>query len=153
MVEEDEYRSTYHAINQQRCIFEKTILTHKCGCSRSTRFFLADREGIRCNSLAARLDCSELLTKLRQKAVFALSLHNLEGDLPYTKEIRIQTGGMLGLQRILNDAAEDTDSIADIYPIILQSKQTYQTLDDLPFQEIVQSIHRFKGRQKNRRNN
>ena len=70
MVEENEYRSAYHAVNRRRCAFEKAVLSHRCGCVCSTRFYLADREGVSCDSQEFHRRCTRFLTLLREKARF-----------------------------------------------------------------------------------
>ena len=148
MVEEDEYRTTYHTLNDRRCVFEKTILSHRSGCSQSSRFFLADREGIRCNSPEYKQHCAAFLPHLRQKARFALGLHETSDTLPYTQEIRIQTGGMLGLQRIANHDDTEPDHADDISTLICDGLKKYADINNFPFQDIIQSIAKFKGRKK-----
>jgi hypothetical protein len=149
-MDEQEFRSTYHAINGLRCVFEKSILSRRSQCSHCTRFHLADREGAACDSSPARQRCLDLLTRLREKAIFALRITHIDGELPHAKEIRVQTGGLLGLQRAL---APDTnrDTVDDISTLIDSALRQQGDLDSLPYPEIMQAVVRFEGRPRRRR--
>jgi len=149
MVEEDEYRSTYHGVNQRRCVFEKAVLTRRCSCLCSTRFYLADREGIACDSAPAHDRCSRLLELLRENSRFALKITSLEAELPHAKEIRVQNGGLLGLQRVLRPELDDS-SVIDIAALTLLGVSTYGSLQQFPYQTIVKSVTNFEGRRRPR---
>jgi len=149
MVEEDQYRSTYDTINERRCVFEKAILTRRCHCNCSARFYLADREGIACNAEQAHTRCQQLLQLMRKNARFSLKLTGLDDKLPHAKEIKVQNGGLLGLQGILQSDAPG-DSVVDIAALTVQGIETFGSIPQFPFQEIVKSITRFEGRRRPR---
>jgi len=149
MVEEDEYRSTYHRVNERRCVFEKAVLSHSCSCTLSIRFYLADREGIACDSATAERRCNHLITLLRENARFALKITTLEGELPHAKEIKVQSGGLLGLQRILRPEL-GRDKVFDVAALTILGETTYGSLEQFPYQEIVKSIVAFEGRRRPR---
>lgn len=150
-MDENEYRSTYHKLNQSRCRFEKTLLSRRSTCSRSKRFNLADREGVSCLSPAACERCGLLLDSLRENARFALHLTEIDGALPFNKEIKVQTGGMLGLQKLIHPDFGEPDKVEDIYSLVNQAEQQYDSLEKIPFSEIMPSIVSFEGRKRRRR--
>ena len=149
MVEEDEYRSTYRNVNQRRCVFEKAILRRGCACLCSARFYLADREGIACKSAEAHGRCSRILALLRSNARFALKIRTLDSELPHAKEIKVQNGGLLGLQRALQPEVSG-DDVSNIAGLITLGEQTYGSLEQFPYREIVKSIVKFEGRRRPR---
>jgi len=147
-MEEDEYRNTYNAVNDRRCVFEKAVNSRRCSCSKSQRFHLADREGISCRSAAGNALCTGLLQLMRNNARFALHLTSVQGPLPHAKEIRVQTGGMLGLQGLVYSDKKEQASVDDIIATIDAALQRYGRLEDIPFDIIVQGIVSFEGRKK-----
>lgn len=149
MVEEDEYRSTYQNINQRRCVFEKAILTRRCSCLCSARFYLADREGIACDSATAHERCRYFISLLRENARFALKITVLDGELPHGKEIKVQNGGLLGLQRALHPELGG-DKVNDVCGLTALGEQVYGSLELIPYQELVKSIAEFVGRRRRR---
>lgn len=149
MVEENEYRSTYHAVNRRRCVFEKAILSHRCACVCSTRFYLADREGVSCDSEKAHQRCGRFIALLREKARFALRITAVEAELPHAKEIKVQNGGLLGLQRVLRPDLI-SEKVSDVAGLIGMGIETYGSPEQLPYREIVKSIATFEGRRRPR---
>jgi hypothetical protein len=147
-MEEQEYRNTYNSVNERRCVFEKTINSRRCSCGKSMRFHLADREGIACKSASGRALCSELLNTMRSKARFALHLTSADAPLPHAKEIKVQTGGLLGLQGLLHPDKAEASNIDDVIGLVDLAIQQYGQLQDLPYGAIVQAIVRFEGRRK-----
>ena len=149
-MEEGEYRDTYHDFNQRRCLFEKSILTRKTMCENAHRFCLADREGVTCLKQDAHAQCKILLTQLRNNARFALKQTKLDEPLPHAKEIKVQTGGLLGLKSIINDTDEQDQSIDNIFDLVQQAIKKYGALDSLPYDEIARKIVQFEGRSRRR---
>jgi hypothetical protein len=85
---------------------------------------------------------------MRTNARFALHLTSAQGPLPHAKEIRVQTGGMLGLQALMQPEKQGRDEVDDIIATIDAALQRYGRLEDLPFDIIVQGIIRFEGRKR-----
>jgi hypothetical protein len=145
-VDETEYRQTYRAVNEQRCVFEKAINARRCTCQQSQRFNLADREGVSCTSETGSSCCTQLLELLRKNASFALQMTRVPGPLPHAKEVKVQIGGMLGLQKLLHPQLHDDTLVHDIHGLTEMAIQQYRSLDNLPYSEIVKSIVTFEGR-------
>ena len=147
-MEEREYREIYSAINERRCPYEKAVNSRRCNCSQSKRFNLANREGVACKSAAGNLLCNELLNIMRRKARFSLHVTHATSPLPHAKEIKVQVGGLLGLQKLLDPQAAEATTVADIYGLTNTAVTSYSGLDALPYNEIMQSVVVFKGREK-----
>jgi len=149
MVEEDQYRTTYKSVNERRCVFEKTILSRRCACLCSTRFYLADREGIACDAAAAHKRCGLLIKLLRDNAKFALKITAVGGELPHAKEIKVQSGGLLGLQHVLRPDL-NAENVVDIAALVTLGEHTFGSLEDFPYRDLVKSIVAFEGRRRPR---
>ena len=144
-MEEDEYRSTYQTINERRCVLEKALNTRKVACSHSERFFLADREGVSCKTDAAQRRCQDLLTRMRDGARFALQMTHIGGPLPHNKEIKVQVGGLQGLQALLHPERADT-VVEDVFGLLNAAEQRFGALAAFPYQDMVKHITRYQGR-------
>ena len=147
-MEEQEYKDTYQSINQRRCVFEKTINSRRCTCKQSQRFHLADREGIACKSATGNVLCIEFLNCMRSNARFALHLTSADGPLPHTKEIKVQTGGLLGLQGLIYPHRAADTNIENAIGLVDAAIEKYGSLDKLPYDIIVQAIVKFEGRKR-----
>ncbi len=147
-MEDGEYKSTYNELTSVRCVFEKTLTSHKAKCRLATHFCLADREGYSCKDEASSSKCRELMIKLREKSVFVLKLHDVDGPLPHNMEIRVQAGGLVGINKLLVDDFAIQPLVDDINGVLNEAIKKYGLLDDLPYSEIIQSVVQFQGRRK-----
>jgi hypothetical protein len=147
-MEEKEYRDTYQSINERRCVFEKTINSRRCTCRQSQRFHLADREGIACKSATGNALCSTFLDSMRRNARFALHLTSANSPLPHAKEIKVQTGGLLGLQGLIHPEHAGDSNVDNAIGLIDAAIEKYGSIDALPYDIIVQAIVKFEGRKK-----
>ncbi len=148
-MEEDEYKSTYSELASVRCVFEKALTNHQAKCDLSRHFCLADREGYSCEDAGASLKCSKLLEKLREKSIFVLKLHDIDGPLPHNMEIRVQVGGVRGLAKLIN--VDIIDKVDNIHRVLDEVINKFGSLDSLPYSEIIQSIEQFQGRRRRQR--
>ena len=147
-MEEQEYRDTYHSINQRRCVFEKAINSRRCDCASCHRFNLADREGVACRSGPGNERCSRLLDTMRSQARFALHLTHADAPLPHTREIKVQVGGLLGIQALVADEPDGEPSIENVTGLLDTAMKKYGSIEDLPYNLIVQAIVSFEGRKR-----
>ena len=148
-MDEQEYRSAYQNVNPIRCVFEKAINSRQCNCSQATRFNLADREGVSCDSQHAQSICSELLSQLRQKGRFALQLALEQEQLPHNAEIKIQNGGVRGILKQI-DVPQLNEN--DIYGVIQAALGEFKTIGEFPFSEIVREVSAYQPRKRRQRN-
>jgi len=145
-MDEQQYKDTYKDINPHRCVFEKAINSRVCNCSKSQRFNLADREGVACNSTAALERCMQFITLLREKARFTLQQVEASQKLPHAQEIRIQNGGLIGLQTHTSD--QKTERIEDIHTLLLTAEKKCIKLDKLPYSRIMQTVSTYSIRKR-----
>ncbi len=144
-MDEDEYRKTYQQVNETRCVFEKALCSLRCVCSKSKPFRLADRTCYGCHSSAAQKQCADFLNKLRNQTHFVFKINEIDGPLPHNKEIRVQNGGLLGLQKLQGNNSEKVD---DVQAVLSLAIEKYGAINSLPFDIIMQSVMAFKARPK-----
>ena len=140
------FRDTYYSINERFCPYERSILTNHCACSNARRFCIGEREGINCASDEAQARCLELLKLMRQQARFALKSTREGAALPHAKAMRIQVGGLRGLQATVTPDEPVPTKIANISGVIETAITHFGELANIPFQTIIQQIAAFKGR-------
>lgn len=147
-MDEKEFKKTFRDFNDAPCIFAKAILRRCAHCSRSQRVFIAEREAVACKSPGARQRCAEVLAVLHEKATFALRLPQPEMVLPHGKELKVQCGGMLGLQQALLQQGEAAEVVDDIHDLLEEAIRDYSDVESFPYGEVVKGITRFKPRGK-----
>jgi hypothetical protein len=146
-MDQDAFRETYREVNENFCAFEKSVLINQCNCSKAERFCIAEREGVHCLSEEGQARCLDALSILRDHATFALR-ELTEGKLPHGKAMRVQIGGMRGLNKLLNG---DDTQVPDVDAILQAATQRWGSLEQLPFSEIMPSIAAYKGKTRARR--
>jgi len=142
-MDEDKYRETYRTVNPLQCPFEKTLNSRRCCCTKMEKIHLADRECVGCLDKQAWQNCRDFLEILRSNAKFALKLTEIDIPLPHGKEIKVQNGSIIGLQKLFSPENENKP---DIYLLLKQALVEYQQFDKLPLDQLMQSIVNFKAR-------
>ena len=61
-------------------------------------------------------------------------------------EIKVQAGGLLGLQAQLFPERADSDEVTDVFGLLNAADARFGGTDDFPYQDIVQYIARYKNR-------
>lgn len=145
-MEENEFKKTFRSVNNAPCIFAKAILRRCCACSRSQKLFIAEREAIACKSPGGRQRCEEVLEVLRDKAAFALKLSHIDSPLPHAKELKVQCGGMLGLEASLTH--QSSELVGDIHQLLESAFAEYGTAENLPYTEVMRTITAYQSRKK-----
>ena len=149
-MDEFHYKSTYSEINPQRCVFEKAINSRVCNCCKSQRFNLADREGVACQSADALRRCEKLIQHLHANARFVLQRLDVN-RLGHIQEIKIQNGGLLGLQAELKE--EKLNNVADIDALLTTAEKKYKVMEDFPYSRMMQIISAYQIRAKRKTKN
>lgn len=132
------------AINPKPCVFGKVILSRHCACSKVIKLYAAEREMVACSVDAEREQCGELLDLLRQNSAFALKLTHVVPPLPHGPEMRVQCGGLQGLQR----EVDGSEVVVDVSALVASAKVKFGSLDNLPYSKIVQSVVACEVRKK-----
>ncbi|MEN8178793.1 MAG: hypothetical protein ABFS39_09245 [Pseudomonadota bacterium] len=145
-MDQDAFRRTYREINERFCVYEKSILSRKCTCSKAKKLNIAEREGVHCTSDEAQGQCLEFLERLRHLARFTLKSNDEKAVLPHGKAMRLQVGGLCGLFKALHEDQPIPDTIDDVFSLINQARDDFDGLDNLPYQPLIQQVAAYKGR-------
>lgn len=148
-MDEHQYKTTYHFVNPNRCVFEKAVNSRVCNCSRAKRFNLADREGVACTSLPRLERCSVLLGKLRENARFALQRLKISQTLGHGDEIKIQNGSMLGLQALVEESQDTT--VRDIDSLVIRAERRFDGIDGFPYSRLMQGVIAYRSRNRRKK--
>lgn len=143
-MDETAFRQARDAVNPHPCPFEKAILARCCACPLSEPRHIAEREAVACREPAARESCVALRGLLRRNSAFALKHPPIEGPLPHAQEMKVQCGGLAGLQRTLADAEE----VGDIHTLVQAACRSPGGLAGLPYSAIIQSVAAYQTRRR-----
>jgi hypothetical protein len=145
-MDEKEYKDVYLSIAAVPCLFEKSILALKLSCCHALRKNIAEREAVVCTSIICHQNCDTWLQLVRNKSQFVLHQTEVVAPLPHAKELKVQVGGIRGLNLLLEQESGDGD--LDIAELLDATIAKYDDLESVPFAEVVQSVAHFKGRKR-----
>jgi hypothetical protein len=141
-MDEVAYHGARQLINPTPCVFEQAILSGCAHCELSRRKALAEREVLTCSSEVARINCTTLQNLCYERAMFALRLPRQGTPLAHAKAMKLQCGGLLGLQTAL--AAPEPD----VHAMMVKAMKHQASLLDLPWDSIVASIAAWQLRKR-----
>lgn len=144
MVDERAFRQMLHSADPHSCPFGKAILALCCACSLSRKRAIAERETVICTRATAREQCCELYALLRRNSSFALKQAHADEPLTHARNMKVQCGGLHGLQQAV-DAAEE---IGDVAALVDASREKFGSLEALPYSLIIQSVAAFQLRKR-----
>ena len=127
------YREALSTAIARPCPFEKSILTRCTACSLAEKHNLAEREIVACSNESSLELCVAFRDALRLNFTFALGLSHIDGPLPHAQEMRLQCGGLRGLQVTIDGEAE----VRDTAMLVRQAQEKYGALADYPYSQIV----------------
>jgi hypothetical protein len=132
------------ALAESPCVFEKALLARCARCELAQHHAVAERELVVCTSSVARTNCATLSALLRERATFALKLRPAGAPTPHAVAMKLQCGGVTGLQHAL--AAPN----ADVHRLVTSARERWGSLLDLPWQEMVRGVVAWQGRRRHR---
>jgi hypothetical protein len=144
MYDENAYKQTYSEVNPLQCVFERGLLRRCLGCEQAIRRNIAEREAVGCRDRAAHDLCGTFKARLKQAAAFALKLAHPDDPLPHAKELKLQCGGLLGLEQELRE--QELAEVANVAGSLSAALTKYGSLDALPYGDLIQSIRVFEAR-------
>lgn len=128
---------------ERPCTFEKAVLAGCVECKRAERVQIAERESVACLNQASLSRCTSLHIHLRHSFAFALKNVHEDAALSHAQEMRVQCGGLLGLQNVLDGSAE----VANVDALLDSVLQQWGELAAIPYSEVVHAAALcYKGR-------
>lgn len=149
-MDESAYRQARDAMAPRPCAFEKAMLAGACACPLAARRNIAEREAVTCAAAGAREQCAQLCALLRQNSAFALKLTQTDAPLPHAKEMKLQCGGLQGVQRALAPEPGEAvpPSAANVRGLVQAALEQFGGLHNLPYSTIVQSVVAYQIRRR-----
>ncbi len=149
-MDEDAYREQFEALHERRCVFQRALFTRLVGCGCARWFYLAERVGVSCASAEAQAQCRIWWDLLHEKSRFVL---RRTGDAPlrHYDLLRMEIGGILGLQRVVLGREPERGEVPDVRALIEQARATFDALERMPIEPVIQSIAAYQVRRRRKR--
>jgi hypothetical protein len=144
MYDENAYRQTYAEVNPLQCVFERGMLRRCLGCEQGIRRNIAEREAVGCRDKAGHDLCGAFKKELKRAAAFALKVTHPDDPLPHAKELKLQCGGLLELEALLN--AMPVEQVSNVAGVLAAAITRYGGLEALPYNDLIQGVRAFEAR-------
>lgn len=128
----------------QVCPFDRAILSGCCACTLAARHSLAEREFMVCRSEVARERCFELLDLLRKNSAFAIGELHDSARLTHAQNMKIQCGGLRGLQFELDGGV----SVTDVSDLVSRARRRFGAMTQFPYSHIVREVAGYQPRKR-----
>jgi hypothetical protein len=150
--DEDAFRRQRDAALGHACPFERALLARCAACGLARSVLLAEREAIGCQSQAASERCHAYHDALRTASRFALRA-DASAPWPFSKEIRLQCGGLIGLRQALDEAdgagsPDPAAPVEDADAVLQRALQRWGGLEALPYSRVIRAVIRHEPRRR-----
>ncbi|MGB5438354.1 MAG: hypothetical protein WBN90_01705 [Gammaproteobacteria bacterium] len=126
------------------CPFSATLVKDDFGCRRAGRIIRRGGSEIACDSADAWRRCSGLFQKLKDTALPAFGVEDDLLQVPHGVLVKIQFGGLLGVQRISGATATGANGISDIDALLESSIRAHGSVDSIPFSSLCEDMTAYK---------
>jgi len=170
--DEDAFRRRRDAALGHPCAFERALLARCAACCLARSVLLAEREAIGCQSQAASARCRAYHDALRAASRFALRA-DASAPWPFSKEIRLQCGGLIGLRQALDEtdgsaegdgdgeregdagdgaagagSADPAAPVDDADAVLQRALARWGSLEALPYSRVIRAVIRHEPRRR-----
>jgi len=131
-------------MTEHKCPFSAPLVTRQFGCAASQEVIHRGGTEINCTDAAAHARCDRLFQRMKAEALPAFGVEDDLLSMPHSVLVKIQHGGLLGLQRLLRAEPQVAERVEDIRALIAEAAQRFG--DDVPCAPLVEDITAFKPR-------
>lgn len=126
------------------CPFSNTLLQDDFGCRYARQIVRRGGAEIACTAAAAHDRCTLLYRKLKDAALPAFEVEDDLLQMPHSVLVKIQYGGLLGLQRSMLKGDARQNRIVDIHALVDAAVEHYSSLEDVPCNTLVDDITAYR---------
>ena len=101
-------------MEQHKCPFSAPLVSHQFSCTHAQEVIRRGGTEVDCTDASAHTRCEQLFHRLKAAALPAFGVEDDLLSMPHSVLVKIQYGGLLGLQRLLSDADAPTGRVEDI---------------------------------------
>lgn len=128
---------------EPKCPFSAPLVTHHFGCVLAKEVIHRGGTEIACTQDAAQARCAGLFERLKTAALPAFGVEDDLLSMPHSVQVKIQYGGLLGLQRLLSKPAERVENIDTL---LQQAATQWGSIEAIACDSLIPDITAFKPR-------
>lgn len=131
-------------MEEYKCAFSNTLVTNQFGCEKGEQVARRGGPDVACTSDAAHQRCERLFQRLKQAALPAFGVEDDLLSMPHSVLVKIQFGGLLGLQHLLGNGAGESTEVTNIHALVGRAVEKHGGLDAIPCQAFVEHMISYK---------
>jgi len=132
-----------------KCAFAATLMSDTFGCRHARHITRRGGPDIGCDSPAASLRCCHLYQQLKSRVLPLLGYEDNLLTTPHNIMVKIQFGGLLGLQRLLHGTGGD--KVGDIDALAEEALAHYAEPGAIPYGELAPDVDQYRVQRGRRR--
>jgi len=126
-----------------KCAFSVTQITGQFACEMGQQVTRRGGPDVACTSEAAHQQCARLFQRMKDVALPAFGVEDDLLSMPHSVLVKIQFGGLLGLQRLLDGSAASVE-VKNIDGLIGRALEQYGSLEAIPCTAFVEDMTSYK---------
>lgn len=131
-------------MEEHKCAFSNTLVTNQFGCEKGAQVTRRGGPDVVCASDEAHQQCEKLFQRMKQTALPAFGVEDDLLSMPHSVQMKIQFGGLLGLQRLHDKGADESAVVKNIHGLVGQAIGKHGGLDAIPCQAFVEDMTSYK---------
>lgn len=129
-----------------KCAFAAPLVAGTFGCIRAEAVTRRGGPDTACRNSESSRRCGRLFERLKAAALPAFGVEDDLESMPHSVLVKIQHGGLLGLQRALGGPSVDT--VDDVDGIVEQALARYAAIEAVPCAEFVADMTSYRLRRR-----
>lgn len=126
------------------CPFSAPLVKKDFGCTNAQEIIRRGGAEIACLQANAHATCIELHSAVKSAALTAMDYEDDLLTLPHSVLVKIQYGGLLGIQGLMADKAQHDDGVENIASLVSAVVAQFASIDQIPLESVSGTISRYK---------
>ncbi len=135
-------------MEEYKCAFSNTLVTNQFGCEQGEPVARRGGPDVACRSNEAHRRCEKLFAQMKSAALPAFGAEDDLLTMPHSVPMKIQFGGLLGLQRLLQAGAAGSGEVKNVHALVAQAVEKYNSVEAIPYPALVADMTAYKLRRR-----
>lgn len=131
-----------------KCPFAAPITSGRAACTNAREVVRRGGSEYDCAAPDAHTRCTEVYARLKDVGLAAFEVEDDLTSMPHSVLVKIQGGGLAGLQRL---AGEDAPAIDDVDTLLERVLAQSGGIDGVPFDQVANDMTGYKLERRTRR--
>lgn len=132
-------------MEEHKCAFNATLMGDQFGCTHARHVVRRGGPDIACVDNTGHERCQRLFELLKASALPAFGVEDDLLSMPHSTLVKIQFGGLLGIQRLLVGSG---DIVADINSLVGHAENRFGSLATIPCEQVRTDMAGYKIRRR-----